>query len=424
MIKSKTYIEHQGLELELPFKPDNPDTVQVVETPTGFRVGFIDNDTDAVNPLEDCDGYGEIHHHPRSRYGRRDSEYEDILSLDQYGAPELDEDKVQALWAEKVKALPPEVWIPAFTSDVDVPFEQFVEECTKRLAEEEAYDYSIWDQVFHAFNSSADNWTFTTLEVHEVTILIEQHLTWDWDEVQKACRKPWRKHAVLLDRYEHGLCKYSVSGTGPSCRFDSSSGEAVWVPDQCAEDEINRRAKVYDHAYIEETSYTLGRNLRYNLLVNSKPVKSSDDWRSLWVIAEDIARLRIKAGVPACYGGDTLATEQIAEQACEIYTQWCNGEVYRVVTQEYDFKGEAQGSHDCCGGFYGSDWAEQGLNEEMYVNAKDKWEVFPNYGYEGQQLDYTTCAFEHALRYVEQNYEPEERESQHVTILKNGSTEY
>jgi hypothetical protein len=84
MIKSKTYIEYQGLELQLPFKPDNPDTLQVVETPTGFRVGFLDNDTDAVNPLEDYDGYGEIHHHPRSRYGRRDSDYEAILSLDQY----------------------------------------------------------------------------------------------------------------------------------------------------------------------------------------------------------------------------------------------------------------------------------------------------------------------------------------------------
>lgn len=424
MIKNKTYIEYQGLELELPFAPDNPDTVKVVETSTGFRVGFLDNDTDAVNPLEDCDGYGEIHHHPRSRYGRRDSEYNDILSLDQYGAPQLDEDKVQALWAEKVKALPAEVWIPAFTADADVPFEQFVQTCVRQLADEEAGDYTVLAQVCQAFASYAANWTFNYQEVREVTALIEQHLTWNWDEVCEICRKPWRKHAVLLDRYEHGLCQYSVSGTGPSCRFDSSSGEAVWVPDQCAEDEINRLAKVYDHAYIDETSYVLGRNLRYNLMVNGKSVKTSDDWPSLWVIAQDIASLRIKAGVPAFYDGDTLATEQIAEQACEIYTQWCNGEVYCVVTQDFDFKGEAKGSYDCCGGFYGSEWAEHGLNEEMYVNAKDKWEVYCNYGYTDERLEYSTCAFEHALRYVEQSYGFEGREEQHITILKNGSTEY
>ena len=286
MVKNKTYIEYQSLELALPFAPDNTDTVQVVETPTGFRVGFLDNDIGAENPLEDCDDYGEIHHHPSSRYGRRDSKYNDILSLDRYGAPQLDEDKVQALWAEKVKALPAEVWIPAFTNDVDVPFEQFVEECTKQLAEEEAGNYTVQVQVRYAFRHYQDDWMFADQEIEEeVTELISQHLTWDWDEVQEACRKPWRKHAVLLDRYEHGLCKYSVSGTGPSCRFDSSSGEAVWVPDQCAEDEINRRAKVYDHAYIEKTSYVLGRNLRYNLMVNSKPVKSSDDWRSLWLLS-------------------------------------------------------------------------------------------------------------------------------------------
>lgn len=424
-IKNKTYTEVGGVELELPFAPDNEDTLQIVETPSGFRVGFLANDQAAVNPLEDCVGYGEIHHHPRSRYGRRDSDYYDILALDQYGSSRWDEDKVQALWKEKVCALPDEVFAPFYPEgETSASLKAFVERCKLQLSKEPAGDYAPWEMIRAAFNRGikVGDWEFDTETCDQIEELIEPHLTWNWDEVVEQCRKSWRKHAVLLDRYEHGLCKYSVSGAGPSCHWDTSSQEAVWVPDQYAEDVINERAKVYDHAFIEETSYTKGRDRKFNLMVDGKVIKSSDDWHKLWLIAKDIARLRTKAGVPPCHDGDTIATEQIAEQACEIYTKWCNGEVYDVVTQDYDYDGNVTGDYDCCGGYYGTESAEDALTEAMAHDGKDVWQVYVNYGYTDERLEHTACSFKHTQRYIDLNYDVEERDS--CSILKNNSTEW
>jgi hypothetical protein len=76
-----------GIDLELEFDPVEWFGTFAVETETGIKVGYIVQDECASNPLEDCNGFGVIHHHPRSRYGNRDrdSEYYSILGLDSCG---------------------------------------------------------------------------------------------------------------------------------------------------------------------------------------------------------------------------------------------------------------------------------------------------------------------------------------------------
>jgi hypothetical protein len=109
---------------------------------------------------------------------------------------------------------------------------------------------------------------------------------------------------VPLSYFEHGLCLWSVAGELPAaarCPWDSVSFAGVWLPD----------------------AYTLE---------SAKP-----------------------------YGGRTrqLFMRKRARQACEAYTQWCNGDVYgyeveRVATCPACGSEEAA-SVDSCWGFLGLD---------------------------------------------------------------------
>ena len=328
-------------------------------------VGYLAHDSDCDNPLDDY--LGNIHHHPRSRYGRRDEgdKYYKALGLDRYGEPRIDEDKVQALWAEKVQALPDEVFLVTMPDDHLDP-ERFAQECRLQLATEEAGDWGLRAMIRAAFfhNIKVGDWEFEAEECEKLEELIKPHLTWDWSEVAEACAEPPMLYARLLDRYEHSGVSYSISGQGMRCRWDTSADEAVWVPSAGGLEEIERRGAVFDHAYIEETPLTRGQNLKYRILVDGRSIAHSDDWWKLWHIAQDIARLRIKAGVPDYYNGRDKAAEQLAGLFCELYSSWLTGECYGVVTAVFDYNGDLLEEDDCWG-YVGSEWAEEALESRV-----------------------------------------------------------
>ena len=332
-------------------------------------VGYITHDDNCSNPLEDDCYLGSIYHHPKHRYGGHDEDvdYYNALGRDRYGEPRIDEDKVQALWEEKVQALPDEVFAPFYPEgETSASLKAFYERCKLQLATEEAGDWGLRAMVRAAFfhNIKVGDWEFEAEECEKLEELIEPHLTWDWSEVAEACAEPGDPCAVVLDIYEHSGVSYSISGQGMQCRWDTSTGAAVWLPSAEGLEEIERRGAVYDHAYIEETPLTRGRNLKYRILVDGKTVAHSDDWGKLWGIAQDIARLRITAGVAPCRNGRALAAEQLAERTCETYTAWCNGDCYGVVTAVFDYNGDLLEEDDCWG-YVGSEWAEEELESRV-----------------------------------------------------------
>jgi hypothetical protein len=115
--------------------------------------------------------------------------------------------------------------------------------------------------------------------------------------------------AVLLSYYEHGLCLWSVAGELPAaarCPWDSVSFAGIWLPDaQTLESAVN-------------------------------------------------------------YGGRTRQhfMRKRARQACEVYTQWCNGDIYGYqierITACGDCGSDKTESVDSCWGFFG---LETCLNE-------------------------------------------------------------
>jgi hypothetical protein len=139
-------------------------------------------------------------------------------------------------------------------------------------------------------------------EMGTILSLNRRHVNFDPDGVEEAISN--NPDAVALSHYEHGLCLWSVAGELPAaarCPWDSVAFAGVWLPDA-------------------------------GTLVSAKP-----------------------------YGGRTrqLFMRKRARQACEAYTQWCNGEIYgyeivRITTCE-DCGSEKAESLESCWGFYGLD---------------------------------------------------------------------
>lgn len=304
-----------ALELPITLEQWEDPEIEQLETDSYIILGYLAHDQDCSNPLEDCDAMGVIHHHPRSRYGGRGSDYYEALGLDSYGDPVIDEAKLQALWAEKIKAIPVELFVlPEGYEDESLGMLQYPSSRSEprlypqvfkeALADESAGDYALWDQCKYAWCHRFD----LSIEAMEgIVERIDPHLTWDWEEVSAACKQRGNPDAVLLDRYEHGMCSYSVHSNG-GCPWDTSRGEAVWVPDKHLSEEL---AKITD------------------------------------------PDARWKEAV------------EYAEQACSLYTDWANGNCYGYVIGVYDKVDGELVEEDSCWGFVGDEHVEETLKDTM-----------------------------------------------------------
>lgn len=221
MFERTTYTENftlengDDIELDAGFTPEEGYDVIVKEAGNYVIFGYLSHDDDCHNPLEDCDAMGVIHHHPRSRYGRSDSDYHDVLGLDSYGVPIPDEDVLQKIWYDKVMALP---LVKFYISDRAIRDQvrwakpgarDYRAVLREALASESAGDYSITMQCRQAWAYRPEVPRDLASDIAE---RIEDDLDWDYES---ACEDAWigcDKDAVLLDLYDHSGVTWSVSG--------------------------------------------------------------------------------------------------------------------------------------------------------------------------------------------------------------------
>lgn len=137
-------------------------------------------------------------------------------------------------------------------------------------------------------------------EMGTILSLNRRHRNFNRDGIEAAIRS--NPDAVPLSYYEHGLCRWAVAGELPAscrCPWDSVPFAGVWLPD-----------------------------------------------------AETLASARP-------YGGWTRRQflRKRARQACEAYTQWCNGDVYGFEIHRVTACGECHGERpepvESGWGFYG-----------------------------------------------------------------------
>lgn len=113
--------------------------------------------------------------------------------------------------------------------------------------------------------------------------------------------------AVVLDCYEHGGQVWSISGHGMQCRWDTTRGAGVWVPDEYLREELEKL--------------------------------KGDERRARALL--------------------------YAKQFLDTYNAILAGEVYGCVVQTYDENGERFES-DSCWGFIGFDPAMESLESEYF----------------------------------------------------------
>jgi hypothetical protein len=129
-------------------------------------------------------------------------------------------------------------------------------------------------------------------------------LGYDKDTREKISKE--NKDAVRIDKYEHSGISYSVSGEGRNCQWDTSNTWAVWYPDKC-------------------------------LLYELKNLKG---------------QTRRKKCI------------EYARQACELFNQWANGEVYCIVKETFNHNKESL-DYDIVGGYFGRESAEEAIKTDF-----------------------------------------------------------
>lgn len=186
------------------------------------------------------------------------------------------------------------------------------------------------------------------------------------------------RDAVLLDLYDHSGQAWSVHGAGTQCRWDTSEGESVWVPDSCARDEIERRAEVYAFVRILEDGPA---DFPFHLVFDQG---SATEVFTSWGAAFECAHSIVKARADTLSNeqrvlGRKRAAQELAAHACEEYTAWSNGDCWGVVVERHERAHDGSwvyiGEDYACWGFVGSDCAEAELAMRMEFNAKEDEDV-------------------------------------------------
>ena len=313
-------------------------------------VGYLSDDHNSSNPLEDMDGAGTI-------YTARDHQQDvySALGLDQYGSPNLELVNDHRLLRHK--------WIE--TAQNSGEFQTFCQETAGPNAQ-------LGDAYYH--RRAARYWRENRNNCYpqpsiEDFSFTEKVLLQLWFELRES-RLLGDPDAVLLDCYQHGGCIWSLAGTGTQCRWDTSTGAGVWVPDSEARLEIDRRAKVYtfgsvDYRIIEgkrvwyaqvDSQYLSGSKLQspefnqwsdafYWLEQQSKTLKIS----ALGSKAEQQLYIRVVAR--------HRAANELAQSALTLYNAWLNGDVYGTVVATLnccDHGSWQLVDSEECWGYYGS----------------------------------------------------------------------
>ena len=253
-------IEVDGLRAKLSFEPSFiMEYVEHKVERAGDQVivGYLVDDHDVQNPLEDCDGMGSIftsHRH----YGRH-REMQNALGLDLEWKLDLYLDSVMQEAHRELMHMMRTEYQPDFVA--------FIMECAHDLdmSRDEAIEYFVQDFTGqHPYQEAS----WLTVKVNETTDW-ETLLTNAW----RLCRKVGNAgdpYAVSLDCYDHGGQVWSLAGAGMQCQFDTARGAGVWVPDEVLRDDLDeiRKANGLDAARAKAVEYA------------SQALEAYNDWLS------------------------------------------------------------------------------------------------------------------------------------------------
>lgn len=323
MLKTKQYASLDGIEvdLELPVTADRhtfEDTKSFVTKGNLVVLGYLVNDTDCENPLESCDGLGRVYTSHKHAKREEIRNMQAALGLNEDWEPDIKDHDVEK-----------EVAINLFNIDID--------EQELILSREQHQEFS-------------DNCQILKKKWHRECI--EKGTLGDRD-------------VVRLDVYSHGGTAFSVSGEGMQCQWDTARSAAVWVPDDSAREEIDRRAKVYAFGSISH-----GRPDGYMVVLDGQT--GSEDLPKQRAIfkewGEAFAHLESnipKGMVPTKEKteiGRMRARKEVARDSLEEYNAWLAGDCYGFVVSVNETKTGRVVKHEAVWSIIGREAALEEMN--------------------------------------------------------------
>lgn len=168
------------------------------------------------------------------------------------------------------------------------------------------------------------------------------------------------KYAVLLDVYEHSGTAWSLHGEGMQCPWDTSRGAGVWVPDACC---IN-------HIEYTVLSKLTGITCEYEASGATSYRLPTGETRTGYRTFQSA----IKAAIKKCgieftpdelNAARTEVCREAARQACEVYTDWLNGECYGWTVQVFEGEEEQNRWYDSCWGYVGYEHAHEDMQNAL-----------------------------------------------------------
>jgi len=306
---------------------------------------FLALDVGAENPLEAGDGNGSIfegrRHHPTL------GDMAKALGMDRDGYRDFANANVVRLSAEMA--------IDALMND-----RQFVDMAkgSFELDDESAVRAKVWDDYLdpETYHRSWLERDFPATKVNENTF---DDAAWEKARIDGLVGNPF---AVSLDVYQHGLVMYSVSGEGPSCQFDTARGGAVWIPDASLERDLweialaQFKVKIVEkhsrYAWVTSdngTDNAGGSKKQYSQVEPAVFTVFIDDAKgaefATFTEAKDNAIGALGAGYDAAkaIAATRDKAREYAAQAAVDYTNWSNGECYRLVIEEWKLVSDEDG---------------------------------------------------------------------------------
>lgn len=400
-IHTHTLTLDDDTDVDLEFAPVDYHDPLVAHVGDKLVVAYLVHDSDCDNPVESCDGMGKIV--GRGKYETRnhdESELFEALGLNRYGDPDYDkvEDALQQAWCEYVEAQDADFWsavldelgYPVPNRDNDDEMDAAREYMNALRDELLSVNIASEGSAYYALCRADDYITtygFNHTQARNAASLFQF-------DVEKVQHDLWLqglqsgeigdRDGVMLDVYDHSGLHWSITGGGMQCRWDTSSGAGIWLPDEFARDEIDRRAQVYAHYLVRKTPLRMhGKDNEYQLLKvdwsgADEPVlnsmRFSDDWLSLWNQAATLAG-PLNATPKQTLWARRQAAEELAQQALDEYNAWLSGDCYGCVVETFQNVGTEdepsweQINQDSCWGFVGGDYAKEELKDQFYDGA-------------------------------------------------------
>lgn len=340
-------------------------------------VGYLSDDTDCSNPLDMSEGMGRLYSAHRSSLTH--AEMQQALGLDSYW------NKQYELMADHLDVVR-SIWVDMASSDSD--FVAWAEKSARTTT----------DKSPSYFKSRARSLWKRMVTDPGVTDIAEAEI-WQFDFTAKAVDSAWFQlrsnglvgdpHAVVLDCYDHGGQSWSITGHGMQCRFDTSTGAGVWVPDNVAREEIERRAAVYAFGSIHEEAVQGGSPCFRAVIDNEFGLNLADTFDSWgeafeWIQQEAETRNLAESSMldkSMVRRGHVRAAQEIAKSSLEQYNDWLSGNCFGAVCVIFEKVNVSNGTEhwieiesDECWGFVGDDHAMESLKDTFMAMIKNKQE--------------------------------------------------